>query len=178
MGTGMRIIAIAGACVALASTICAAEGADAPAALRNKTISVAYVATVNAVSDRGTRSNPRNVSQTIYISTQGRVFLKRIGSHRADSLTEHGAPEQTAGHFRFEGNRLIGARKQLGGGASEIVISFDPGFQSCTASVHFGRENGRPYQYRGLHGELFTATGVPTTSTPTCSIREGNAFAQ
>src|SRR6185437_16157951 len=87
-------------------------------------------------------------------------------------------PEQTAGHFRFEGNHLIGTRTLIGGAAAQMVVSFDPGFQSCTASVHFGRESGKPFQYRGLRGELFTATGVPTASTPTCSVREGNAFAQ
>lgn len=173
----MKIIAIAGASAVLASTICAAEAADAPPALRNKSISIAYIVTVNAVSDRGTTSKPRNVSQTIYISTQGRVFLKRSGSHGPVSTTHQGAPEQTAGHFRFEGNRLIGTRALIGG-AAQMVVSFDPGYQSCTASVHFGRESGKPFQYRGLRGELFTATGVPTASTPTCSIREGNAFAQ
>lgn len=174
----MRIIAIVGACAALAGVTCAAEAAEAPPPLRNKTISIAYIVTVNAVSDRGTTSNPRNVSQTIYVSSQGRVFLKRSGSHGSNSATHQGAPEQTAGHFRFEGNRLIGTRTLMGGGAAQMVVSFDPGFQSCTASVHFGHESGKPFQYRGLRGELFTATGVPTASTPTCSVREGNAFAQ
>jgi len=174
----MRIIAIVSACAVLAGAPCAAEAADAPAALRNKSISIAYVVTVNAVSDRGTTSKPRNVSQTIYISTQGRVFLKREGWHGPASTTHQGAPEQTAGHFRFEGNHLIGTRTLIGGAAAQMVVSFDPGFQSCTASVHFGRKSGKPFQYRGLRGELFTATGVPTASTPTCSVREGNAFAQ
>jgi hypothetical protein len=154
----MRMIARIGACVGSLGIICAAEAADAPAAFRNKSISVAYVVTVDAVSDRGTTSNPRNVSQTIYISSEGRVFLKREGSHGRDSETHMGAPEQTAGHFSFQGNRLVGTRTLIGG-AAQLIVSFDPGFQSCTASVHFGHESGKPFKYKGLRGEVFTAKG-------------------
>jgi hypothetical protein len=174
----MRIIATVVSGAALVGITRAAGAADVPTALRNKTILVSYIANANAVSDRGTRSNPRNVAHTIYISSLGRIFTKVDNWHGRDSLTQQGSPEQTAGHYSFDGNRLVGTRKQLGGGASQLVISFDAGFQSCTAAVHQGHESGKPYQYRGLQGELFTATGVPTTSTPTCSIREGNAFAQ
>jgi hypothetical protein len=93
-------------------------------------------------------------------------------------VTGQAGPEQTAGSFRFEGNRLVGTCKLVGASAMQLVISFDPGFQSCTASVKFGRENGKPFQYTGIHGDTFTATEASTASTPTCSIREGNAFAR
>ena len=174
----MRINAIIGACAALVSLAGPADAANVPAALHNKSISISYMTNLNGVSDRGTTSNPSTTMHTIYISDAGRLFSKREAFRGSSSQTGHGDPEQTARAFRFEGNRLIGTRQQLGGGATQLTISFDQGFQSCTASVQHGRESGKPYQWRGLQGELFTAKELPTTSTPTCSIRAGNAFAQ
>jgi hypothetical protein len=174
----MRNSATIGACAALASIASPAEAANVPAALYNKSISISYITILNGVSDRGTFSNPSNTMHTIYISDAGRIFSKRESWRGSSSQTGHGSPEQTASAFRFEGNRLIGTRQQLGGGASQLTISFDQGFQNCTASVQYGRESGKPYQWRGLQGELFTAKELPTTSTPTCSVRTGNAFAQ
>jgi hypothetical protein len=157
---------------------CTAWAASVPSALYNKSISIAFVASANAVGDRGSPSRSRQVQVTIYVSNLGRIFLQREARSGRRGLTEQRGPETTAGHFRFEGNRLIGTRKLLGGGASQMTISFEPGFQSCTASIQFGRESGTDFKFKGLNGEIYTATGVPTASTPTCSIREGNAFGQ
>lgn len=175
----MRIAESVCACAALITMTCTAGAASVPAALYNKSISLSFVVSANAVGDRGSPSRPRQVQLTIYISNLGRIFLQRDArAGRRGALTEQRGPEATAGHFQFEGNRLIGARKHLGGGASQTIISFEPGFQSCTASVQYGRESGTAFKFRGLNGQIYTATGVPTASTPTCSIREGNAFAQ
>ena len=59
-----------------------------------------------------------------------------------------------------------------------LTVAFDSGFQSCTANVTMGRESGKAFKFKGLDGKTYTATGSPTASTPTCSIREGNPFAQ
>jgi len=173
-------VLIAMTCTMTCTVTCTAGAASVPAALYNKSISVAFTVSADAVDERGAPSSrPRHVEMTIYISNLGRIFLQRESrSGRRGALTEQRGPETTAGHFQFEGNRLVGTRKQLGGGASQLIISFEPGFQSCTASVRFGRESGTAFKFRGLNGQIYTATGVPTASTPTCGIREGNAFAQ
>jgi hypothetical protein len=128
--------------------------------------------------DRRSRRSPRprQVSKTIYISSQGRIFSQ---TERQTSVSLRETVQQTpsTSGLRFEGSRLIGAAPTLGG-AVQMIISFDAGFQSCTASVQYGREVGKAFKFKGLNGETFTAKGVPTASTPTCSIRAGNAFAQ
>jgi len=142
----MRISATIGACAALVSIASPADAANVPAALQNKSISISHITNFNGVSDRGTTSNPSTTMHTIYISDAGRIFSKRESFRGSSSHTSHGGPEQTASAFRFEGNRLIGTRQQLGGGATQLTISFDQGFQNCTASVQHGREGGKPYQ--------------------------------
>jgi len=44
--------------------------------------------------------------------------------------------------------------------------------------MQFGRESGKVFKFRGVNGEMCTVAGVPTASTPSCSIRAGNPFAQ
>ena len=75
-----------------------------------------------------------------------------------------------------DGNRLVGVMA-LGSGASQMVISFDSGFQSCTAQILTGGQGGRPMTWTGMDGVVYTSTGSATTSSPSCSIQAGNAFA-
>ena len=175
----MNIVKIAGSCIALAAMAGAANAAGAPGQLYNKTISVSFRVTNNGVDEHGKGTgNGREISQTIYISNQGRVFLR--GEHRGGSFgkTVHNGPEVSSGEFRFEGNQLVRPHVgDLSSGAANETISFDPGFQSCTASMQFGHEPGKVYKWKSLDGRNITAS-VMNVSTPTCSIREGNAFAQ
>jgi hypothetical protein len=63
-------------------------------------------------------------------------------------------------------------------GAAQLSISFDSGYHGCTASVQYGHETGKTMKIKGLDGETYTITGAPSASGASCSIREGNAFAQ
>jgi hypothetical protein len=155
-----------------------AGAAAAPAQLYNKAISIAFSVTANAVADDGTTtSRPRQVQRTFYISSKGRIFSRADRQVGRRGETVERAPEQTAGNFRFDGNRMIGVLP-FPSGASQLTITFDSGFQSCAANIVFGRESGKAFKFKGLDGKNYTATGVPTASTPSCSIRDGNPFAQ
>ena len=84
----------------------------------------------------------------------------------------------SAGEFRFDGNRIVRAAKgAFSSGALNETISFDSGFQSCTASIQTGHESGKVYKWKSLDGRNITATSF-TPSNPTCSISEGNALAR
>ena len=153
------------------------EAQAAPAQLYNKTISISYSVTANAVAEDGTVSNrPRTVQRTLYVSSKGRIFSRSDRQVGRNSDSVERGPESTSGAFRFDGNRLIGVNTNFISGAGQLIVSFDGGFQSCTASIVMGRENGKAVKFKGLNGQIFTATGVPTVSTPSCSIREGNPF--
>jgi hypothetical protein len=160
----------------LAATI-AGNAAGAPPQLYGKAISVSFSATVNATAEDGTSVNrPRSVQRTIYISSKGRIFSRsqRQAGRNADTVQR--GPDQTGGSFRFEGNRMIGVNMNFISGAGQMIVTFDSGFQSCTASINFGREGGRAFKFKGLNGKTYTATGSPTASTPSCSIGAGNPF--
>ena len=149
----------------------------APAQLYGKAISISYSVTANAVAEDGTTSNrPRTVQRTIYVSSKGRVFSRSDRQAGRNSDTVERGPEATSGHFSFQGNRLVGVNTSFISGAGQLVVSFDSSFQSCTASIMLGRESGKAFKFKGLNGKTFTATGTPTVSTPSCSIREGNPF--
>ncbi len=163
--------------VAAFSLVQSSAIAAAPAALMNKTISTSFTVSIPATGSNGsTRSASRSITKRIYISSAGRVFSET--SRRAGGQSERAekGPDVTAKAFRIDGNRLVGVMA-LGSGASQMVISFDSGFQSCTAQILTGGQGGRPMTWKGMDGVVYTSTGSATTSSPSCSIQTGNAFA-
>jgi hypothetical protein len=175
----MRTTAIVCATAALLPWAPGSRAATVPAQLYNKTISISLSVSADAVAEDGTRtSRPRQVQRTIYVSSKGRIFSRvdRQVGRRGETVER--TPEQTSGAFRFEGNRLVGVNVNFPSGAAQLTITFDSSFQSCTASIAFGREGGKAFKFKGLDGKTYTTTGVPTATTPSCSIREGNPFAQ
>jgi hypothetical protein len=169
----MRVLALS----SIALLLPASTAFAAPAQLYGKAISISYSVTANAVAEDGTTSNrPRTVQRTIYVSSKGRVFSRSDRQAGRNAETVERGPESTGGHFSFQGNRLVGVNTNFISGAGQLVVSFDSSFQSCTASITLGRESGKAFKFKGLNGKTFTATGTPTVSTPSCSIREGNPF--
>jgi hypothetical protein len=174
----MRLFARVFACAALIAFPCAVKAASVPTALYDKAISVSFSVSSNAVCDNGRAGVPRHVQRTIYISSKGRIFSEtqsRLGGNVAETVQR--SPENRTMNFRFEGNRLIGVSTHFVSGANQLVVSFDPAFQTCTATMQFGHESGKDFKFRGVGGEMCTVTGAPTASTPSCSIRAGNPFA-
>ena len=87
--------------------------------------------------------------------------------------TKNKAGEATSVHF--EGNQLVGLLAFAQGGR-RYVATFDPGFTSCTLAVTVGRESGG-MKRKGVNGVLYTLDSVKATGE-TCSISDGNSFAQ
>ena len=152
----------------------AAEAASQQAL--NKTINVTFSSFTPAKCSDGTDNRyARNVTQQIYISTQGRLFMKfaaRAGNASKDGLV---APSGS-GQFRLAGNKIIGTFPQASGAAQE-TITFDPSYQSCSAELIQGTESGKPYAWVNLVGVTCTGTGKAVVSNVGCSVQEGNAFA-
>ena len=163
------------ALLAVAGTMIAGTAHAAPQQLLNKSVTVSLSVTIPARgSDGSTQANPRAVTRTIYISTQGRVFAKadrRVGKH--SETTERGPGE---GNMRISGNSLVGVMV-MPSGASQLTVNFEPSGSSCTAQVVMGAERGKPIVYEGLDGKTYTQTGPVQISGVSCSVRAGNAFA-
>jgi hypothetical protein len=154
----------------------------APSQLYNKTIHMSWS---NLVSETGPSGEKKSVTvainHTVYVSSTGRLFERasrsagrmQKGSDMApgDALNKGGE----ATNVHFEGNRLVGLLAFAQGGR-RYVASFDPGFASCTLAVTIGREAGG-MKRKGINGVMYTLDSV-TPSGESCSISEGNSFAQ
>jgi hypothetical protein len=170
-------VMIGGAAVLALSA--AVPAAAAPSGLLNKTITVSFTASGIATSSSGvTHGFSTQVSRIIYVSSNGRLFMRhRASNQKGRSRGGDFAPDDTQqgkGSFNFQGDRLVGVIPYANG-ARQMSISFDSGFSGCTASVIEGRSNGT-IRRKGPSGEMQEITSA-TTSTPSCSITAGNAFA-
>lgn len=147
----------------------------APSQAFSKSVTVSLSITIPARgSDGSTQANPRAVTRTYYISSQGRVFTRvdrRVG--KMQERSEKG-PGET--NMRLSGTSMVGVMV-LPSGAQQLTITFDPSFSSCTARVIVGAEGRKPIVYKGLDGKTYTQTGPAQVSGVSCSVSAGNAFA-
>lgn len=153
---------------------CVPAKAVPPQAL-NKTVTVSFTAFTPAICNGRPNERPRTTTQRIYISTQGRLFTEGAARSAAYSRDLRAAPSQ--GPFHFAGNHLVGTVVAISGARRE-VISFDSSFHSCTAQVIVGEEAGKPIEWISLSGARCSGTGKTEVSNVSCSIADGNAFAQ
>lgn len=168
MKTSAAFLAIALTCgLTVGSPVLAA----APAALHNKTIHISYGLYI--ASTDGAHYPPRNNTLTLYISSAGRVFAKKIA--RAGRYGKE--RETVGGNYRFVGSKLIGTR-HFGNGAGQILISFDSAFQSCSIAIMVGAEKGKRLEWTSLNGVRRSASSREVLSGQTCTIENGNAFAR
>jgi hypothetical protein len=149
----------------------------APQGMLDKTITISFEASIPARSAAGqTLTARRTVQKVMYVSSAGRVFSRTARQAGRASESKDVAPGGADGAPRIEGNTIVGTLG-LGSGASRMVVSFDGAFQNCTASVIVGRESGRALTWKGIDGNVYTATGPASVSTPSCAMQPGNAFA-
>lgn len=162
------------------SLLCVSAKA-APQQVLNKTVTVSFSQYIPGHCDNGTDNRtPRNVSQQLYISTKGRVFAKmaaNAGSGRHNYSREGFADPGASSPFHFSGNKLLGTFASVSGARQEI-ISFNASYTSCSVEVVTGRESGKPFVWTSLAGVRCTGTGQAVVSNTSCSVSEGNSFAQ
>ncbi len=168
----------------LAASSLAASGA--PPQLYNKTITLSWHSVGTGTSDRGRAVDFDNTStRTIYVSTASRLFARahvyqsgnpaiaRTGDLGPDDKKTNALGQ--AIDLRFEGAQLVGFR-QFASGAARIVVTFDSSFPSCSLSVTIGKSGGAALRVTGPSGRTWNIQSMSTVS-PTCSIQDGNAFA-
>ncbi len=168
------------ACIFLVASLSApAFAGGVPAAAMNKTITISFAATGNAKSADGqVKGFSTQVSRIIYVSSAGRLFMRHRATLGPNSRGGDFDPNDTRagkGSFSFQGDRLVGVIP-YSAGARQITVTFDPGFSSCTAKVIEGHSSGGTIRRKGPNGIMYEISGA-TTSSPSCSIQPGNAFA-
>jgi hypothetical protein len=173
-----------------------------PRQLYGKSVSVSWTQTEALLNETAGRFfNWRaEMTSTFYFSSVGRIFARRSTSSSYGSRTfeqvgsephrdqrpilatgsGQGSAGTSAGTFRdlhFEGRTLIAIQRVGENGARRTAIEFDQNFGSCTSTVVFGSDNGKPIRRTGWKGESQVVSGE-TRSQPSCVIRDGNAFQQ
>ena len=179
----VRIVSRATAIAGIISAQTLPAFADAPRQLYDKTIQVDWsTRVVEQAPDGRTQAPIIDASQTIYVSSAGRLFQRASRSNAKSGLSkkgdyEPGATRNQGGEaigLRFEANKLIG-NTAFAQGAVRFVASFDGSYTSCSVEVTYGRESGR-VKRRGLDGVIYQIESQ-TVTRQSCSVREGNPFA-
>jgi hypothetical protein len=150
----------------------------APQQLFNKTITASFTSHDTTRDSNGKIfSGQANWTYTEYISSTGRIFerVSRNGSARDNEPNSSASERGEARTTRFEGNKLVRLTAHALG-ASRIVISFDPAFSSCTIDHTLGKGSNRIVARKGLDGKVYEFLSH-STSGNSCSIRDGNSFA-
>ena len=122
-----------------------------------------------------------NVTQTIYASSAGRLFLRRntanqgrgMGSNTAERGPDGEQSLGTGSNVAFRGNALVGT-VGYASGAVQFTATFDSSFSSCTVQVVYGRSGG-DIKKRGPDGSRYIIHNIEATQ-PTCQISDGNPF--
>lgn len=153
-----------------------ARAGAVPAQLHNKTVSVVWglSTTWRRISDGVTGSSTSIIDRSIYVSSNGRTFVRQNARTGNNTNKIEIGPEAQSGRFAFEGNTLSNIVDR-GGLLWRIAINFDPAFSSCSATVHIGRE-GKVAKTTGIDGAPYENLSATAGST-SCSVKVGNAFA-
>ncbi|MFT4116602.1 hypothetical protein [Bradyrhizobium sp.] len=177
----MRLSSAALFIVAIA---CSSGAQAAPQSFYGKTLRVAWneARSQRVQGDAAFKSVSIPLSFTVYVSTKGQLF-KRLTSTTAsgrvsgskDRVGENSAGADGAGSVSFQGNTLISTANNHGLGR-RIRITFDGG-SSCSAEVLTGKSGGGVTNVRSnATGKMLELESV-SAGAASCSVQDGNAFA-
>jgi hypothetical protein len=122
----------------------------------------------------------------IYISTKGQWFGRfapRQSGKGHESIGTSGTHDSSGGgprEVQFSGRSIIVTGAGQGGISRRTTIEFNEGFTTCNAQLIFAKEAGRDVV---VGNNLDTGAADKeirsvTISNVSCSVRDGNVFAQ
>jgi hypothetical protein len=162
--------------------------AQAPAALRGKSINVTWTETRSQreAGQQAFRPVSLPFDFTVYVSNEGRAF-KRLTSVSA-SRRQTGANEGVGAGKREGSSRLVATQVQgnsivhsvsSGGLGRRITVTLDSSYGSCSAQVITAKQAGaKVVATRSVAtGNTVEFESVSAGAT-NCSVRAGNAFSQ
>ena len=132
-----------------------------------------------------TRNVGRNGNFSVYLSSAGKPFSRMsYAFSRAKGGLKHGKRDAVGGEggsarsVAFSGNTMS-VGMAMSGGARNVLVSFDGGFQSCSAQVLTGKEGGASHiktksMVSGNDVEIISVK----TGAASCRIQDGNVFGE
>jgi hypothetical protein len=164
----------------------AASGAlAAPPQLYGKSVIVSWQEDrmQTTAMDSQLRAISASAELSVYISEAGRPFSRvsvavtnrrgRTRSGNRDTVQGDGS----ARSFGFHGNTMSASMPRGNAGAMQISVTFDGGFQSCSARVISGKAGGAGFtrvrsMVTGGEVDLYSIK----TSGESCRVQNGNVF--
>jgi hypothetical protein len=170
------------ALLTLVSTMGWAAAAEPPKELFGKSIIVTW--NENRVQRRQDQKEFRTVTirgeYGAYVSETGRLFTRiSMQNPRGDKGKKDRVGDTDRRTTEFDGDKMVAIQRMAVGGARQIVITFAPGHNGCTADVIRGVEQGRDSMIADSlirPGTQVEIKSVKTTNVA-CRMRDGNAFA-
>jgi hypothetical protein len=172
-----------GATITLAMTSSVALAA--PSQLYGKSVIVGW--SENRVQTTDRDAQPTSVTAraqlSVYISEKGRPFSRvsmsvtnqrgRTRSGNRDAVQGEGS----ARSFSFSGNTMTASMPRGNAGAMQVSVTFDSGFQGCSARVIAGKSGGAQStrvtsMITGREYEFYSVK----TSGESCRVQSGNVF--
>jgi hypothetical protein len=170
----------------LAAAVLSTSATAAPSGLYGKSVTVSWTES-RSQRDVGEQAfKPVSIPFTliVYVSSEGRPFHRitstspRGATGSKERVSGSGASSQGAFSLQFQGNTLVSSRSN-GGYGLHIQVSFDSGFTSCTAQVVAARQTGaKSVMLRSIASGMTVEVESLSAGSASCSISQGNAFAQ
>jgi hypothetical protein len=157
----------------------------APSQLYGKSVIVSWQEDrqQTTAGDAQLRSISASAELSVYISEAGRPFSRvsmsvtnrrgRTRSGNRDAVQGEGS----ARSFGFHGNTMSASMPRGSAGAMQISVTFDSGFQSCSARVMTGSAGGSQFtrvKSMVISGEVDIYS--VRTSGESCRVQNGNVF--
>jgi hypothetical protein len=174
---------VASAIIAL--SVMSSGALAAPSQLYGKSVIVSW--NEDRMQTTAMDAQPRAISATaqfsVYISDAGRPFSRfavtvtglrgRTGSRTNDAVQGEGS----ARSFDFHGSTMSASTPRGSAGATQILVTFDSGFQSCSAHVVTGKASGAQSTrttsiISGAEIQIFSVR----SSGESCRVQTGNVF--
>lgn len=185
MRTFLSVVLLVSGTISIALSFGSRSALAAPSQLYGKSVTVSWN------EDRQQRVNGedtvRNVSRSaqfsVYVSSAGKAFSRMGYAFSGRGSLKTGKKDAVGGesgrHISFTGNSMSMTSGHGSGGARSILVTFDGGFQGCSAQVVSGKEAGASAIRTK---SLVTGEAIEILSTKTgpasCSVRDGNIFGE
>jgi hypothetical protein len=156
----------------------------APQSYYGKTFRVSWTETRSQRDAGETAFRPVSLpfTYTVYVSSKGQLFTRvtsMSASRRAvgskDRVGTSGSGPDGAGRATFQGNTLTATRSS-GGLGRQIRVTFDGG-SSCSATVVTGKSGGGVASVRSIPTGGMVEFESVSAGAASCSVQDGNAFA-
>ena len=169
----------------LALTVTTSAAFAAPSQLYGKSVVVSWTENRMQTTDRSATPVSKTASGqlSVYVSDKGRAFsrvsmaVERGRRGTASGQRDAVQGEASARNVGFSGNSMTVTAPRGSAGAMMIRVTFDAGFQGCSARVISGKSGGAAFTriHSMVTGGSYDFYSVQT-SGESCSIQGGNVF--